>query len=205
MNALIVVDMQRDFMPGGPLGVPEGDTLVPLINQLMEEFPLVVATKDWHPKDHISFAANHPDKEVGELIEVEGAPQVLWPTHCVQDTLGSDFAAGLHTDRIDATFFKGSDREVDSYSAFFDNAKKRDTGLDHYLRKKGVTAVAIVGVATDYCIRDSALDARSLGWNTTLILDGCKPINLNPGDEEEALDQMRTAGVVIATGKEVLR
>jgi len=204
VKALVIVDMQRDFMPGGPLATPKGDELVPLINKLMEAFPVVLATKDWHPKDHVSFADNHPGKKPGETVMAHDIEQILWPTHCVQGTTGADFVEGLNEKKIEAIFEKGVDPEVDSYSTFFDNAKLRDTGLDAYLRKRGVDSVTLVGIATDYCVLFSALDACRLGWDVTVITDATRPINLDEKDEERALDKMQKAGVHLTTSEEVL-
>lgn len=205
MKALVIVDMQKDFMPGGPLATPKGDELVPLINELMEQFPIVVATKDWHPKDHVSFAENHPGKKVGGTVKAHGIEQILWPTHCVQGTEGASFALGLNEGKIEAIFEKGVDPQVDSYSTFFDNAKLRETGLDAYLRKRGVDSVTLVGVATDYCILYSALDALGLGWDVSVITDATRAINLDPGDEAKALEKMRETEVHLLTSKEVLK
>ncbi len=197
MKALIIVDMQNDFMPGGPLPTKGADELVPLINGLMDDYPLVVATKDWHPINHVSFAPNHPGKKVGDLINVEGIEQILWPVHCVQETKGSECVPGLNEEKIDHIFYKGIDQKVDSYSTFFDNAQLRRTGLADYLKKKGVEELAIVGVATDYCVLYSVLDALELGFDVTVIARGCRGINRNPDDEKKAFDTMRKKGAKV--------
>lgn len=188
MRALLIVDMQNDFMPGGELPTPEGDAIIPLINQLMDAFPLVVASKDWHPPNHASFMGSGGQ----------------WPAHCVQGTGGAEFAEGLEAKQIDAVFHKGTDALTDSYSAFFDGGKKRETGLADYLRQKGVDALTIVGVATDYCVLHSALDARSRGFDVTVITDGVKAICLKEGDDERALEEMRGKGIHLKSAQEAL-
>ena len=203
MRALILVDLQNDFLPGGALGVPGGDQVIPVANRLMPEFDLVVATKDWHPEDHGSFAAGHPGREPGEVIELDGLDQILWPVHCVQGSYGSELAASLDVSGITKVFFKGTDPRVDSYSTFFDNAKRRSTGLADYLRDAGVDEVFLLGLATDYCVKYSALDAVGLGFRTYVVEDGCRGVDLRPGDSQRALDEMRDAGVEILHSREV--
>jgi nicotinamidase/pyrazinamidase len=204
MNALILVDIQNDFVPGGALAVPDGDRIVPVVNRLQARFDLVVATRDWHPADHGSFAANHPGHQPGDGIELNGLSQILWPVHCVQGTQGADFAPGLDRARWDRVFVKGTDRAIDSYSGFFDNGHRHATGLGDYLREKSVTDVYVAGLATDYCVKFTALDARQLGFNTHLIEDACRGVNLQPGDVEQAIEEMRAAGVDIITAADVL-
>jgi nicotinamidase/pyrazinamidase len=194
-TALVLVDIQNDFLPGGPLGVPEGDKVVPVANAIEERFDLVVATMDWHPPDHGSFATNHPGQKPGEYIDLGGVRQILWPPHCVQNTRGAEFAPGLETARIRKTFRKGVDPGIDSYSAFFDNGHRKATGLGDYLREQGVDEVFLMGLATDYCVKYSALDAGDLGFRTTLIEDGCRGIELQDGDIARAIGEMREAGV----------
>jgi len=198
MRALILVDLQNDFVPGGALPVPEGGRIVPLINRLQPCFDLVVATQDWHPPDHGSFAANHPGHKPGDLIDLNGLPQILWPAHCVQDTPGADLLPDLDRTRIRRVFRKGTDPGVDSYSGFFDNGRRHATGLDAYLRQQGVRSVAVCGLATDYCVKYTALDAADLGFDTWLIEDACRGVNLQPNDVKQALEEMRRAGVHIA-------
>ncbi len=204
MQALIVVDMQKDFMPGGPLGTPGGDEIIPIINQMMDKFPIVLATNDWHPKGHVSFAASHPGKKVGDRIQVGEIEQILWPVHCVQETEGAEFAKGLHTEKIKEVFYKGTDLRVDSYSTFFDNAHLRKTGLEEYLKKQGIQKIVLVGVATEYCVLFSTWDALALGFEVMVIRDGCKAINLQPEDEKNALEKMKKEGANIVMAKEVL-
>lgn len=204
MNALILVDIQNDFLPGGALAVPDGGTIIPLVNQLMSSVPLVVATQDWHPADHGSFAASHPGQNPFALGELAGLPQVLWPAHCVEGTPGAAFAPTLATWRIDRVFPKGTAREIDSYSGFFDNGHRRATGLGDYLRGRGVAHVFVVGLATDYCVKFTALDARALGLEVTLIEDACRGVNLTPGDVDRAIEEMRAAGVMITQTRALL-
>ena len=204
MNALIIVDMQNDFVEGGALAVPGGKGLVPLINQLQPRFDLVVATQDWHPADHGSFAANHPGRKAFELIDLDGLAQTLWPTHCVQNTPGADFVPSLDRGHWAAVFQKGTDSKVDSYSGLFDNGKRRATGLGGFLKNKGVAQVYVLGLATDYCVKFTALDAAVLGFKTTLIEDASRGVNLNPGDVQAAVDEMRQAGVTIKQAADFL-
>jgi nicotinamidase/pyrazinamidase len=194
MNALILVDLQNDFVPGGALAVPEGDAIVPLINTLQPRFDLVVATQDWHPPDHGSFAANHPGRKVYEVIDLAGLPQVLWPVHCVQGTPGAALVPSLDTSRIARVFRKGTDPAIDSYSGFFDNGHRKATGLGDYLRERRVTGVYVCGLATDYCVKFTALDARQLGFETSFVEDASRGVNIKPGDVARAVEEMRQAG-----------
>jgi nicotinamidase/pyrazinamidase len=197
VNALIIVDLQNDFLPGGALAVPHGDEVVPLANELQRKFELVLATQDWHPRDHGSFAANHPGKKLGKRIILDGIEQILWPVHCVQNTRGAEFASGFDTSRVAHVFHKGSDPMIDSYSTFFDNAHRRHTGLAHYLEKRGINDIYLMGLALDYCVKYSTLDARELGLNAFVIIDGCRGIELEPGDISRALDEMKRAGAIL--------
>ncbi|MGV3530755.1 MAG: bifunctional nicotinamidase/pyrazinamidase [Chthoniobacteraceae bacterium] len=197
MNALILVDIQNDFLPGGALAVPEGDQIVPIVNAIQPRFGQVVATQDWHPVDHGSFAAQHPGRTPGEVIDLHGLPQVLWPVHCVEDTPGADFAPNLERTGWARVFRKGTDAAIDSYSGFFDNGHRKATGLGDYLREQGVTEVYVAGLATDYCVKFTALDARQLGLRTHLIADACRGVELQPGDVARAIEAMRAAGVEI--------
>lgn len=196
-RALIIVDVQNDFCPGGALPVPEGDQVVPIINRVQPAFEVVIATQDWHPAEHVSFACNHPGKKVGEVIEVDGIEQILWPAHCVQNTPGAAFHPGLDTSRVAHIVRKGTDPRVDSYSGFFDNARRRDTGLAELLRRLGVDEVAICGLATDYCVKFTALDAQELGFKTSVIVDACRGVGLEPEDIPQALREMESRGVRI--------
>ncbi|MCB9601536.1 MAG: bifunctional nicotinamidase/pyrazinamidase [Polyangiales bacterium] len=204
MRALILVDLQNDFLPGGALAVAEGDLVVPLANRLQGVADLVVATQDWHPAKHASFASQHAGKSPGEVIELDGLPQVLWPDHCVQLTHGAAFAATLDTKRIAKIFPKGMDPRVDSYSGFFDNGRRHDTGLADYLRLKGVREVIVCGLATDYCVKWTALDAAEQGFETCVVEDACRGVELEEGDVDAALDELDEAGVEILTSDELL-
>jgi nicotinamidase/pyrazinamidase len=197
MNALVIVDVQNDFLPGGALAVPDGDAVVPVANRVSPLFEPVVVTRDWHPPEHVSFAANHPGTKPGDVIEFAGIEQILWPTHCVQHTPGAELAATLDTGRVTREFQKGVDPDVDSYSAFFDNARRRSTGLGEFLREAGVRRVYLLGLATDYCVKFSALDAVDLGFDTFVIEDACRAVDLSPGDSARALDEMRQHGVTV--------
>jgi nicotinamidase/pyrazinamidase len=197
MKALILVDLQNDFLPEGALAVPHGDEVVPLANELQQRFELVLATKDWHPPDHGSFAANHPGKNPGDRIILDGIEQILWPAHCVQNTYGAQFAPTFDTNRVAHVFHKGTDPMIDSYSTFFDNAHRRHTGLAHYLEKRGIQDIYLMGLALDYCVKYSALDTRGLGLNAFVIIDGCRGIELVPGDIDRALAEMKHAGTIV--------
>ena len=205
MNVLILIDLQNDFCPGGALPVPDGDQVIPVVNRLQKRFDLVVATQDWHPADHGSFAANHPGKRPGEVIDLAGLPQILWPVHCVQNTPGAALRADLDQTAIARVFQKGTDPTVDSYSTFFDNAHRKSTGLGEYLKQRGVGDVYLCGLATDYCVKFSALDAVALGFQVYLIADASRGVNLHAGDVEKALAEMRTKGVRVVYSEDLLR
>lgn len=204
MKALLIIDIQNDFLPGGNLAVTEGNEIIPVVNELMSYYDLVVATQDFHPANHGSFAENHPNANTGDTIDLNGLQQILWPTHCVQGTLGSAFASELNTGKIDKIFPKGTDPAIDSYSGFFDNGHLKETGLADYLRKKKITEVHIVGLATDYCVKFTALDAIAEGFKTTLIEDACRGVNLKSDDVLAAVTEMKLAGVTIANSENVL-
>jgi nicotinamidase/pyrazinamidase len=196
-RALILVDLQNDFLPGGALAVPHGDEVLAVANRLAPKFDLVLATQDWHPPDHQSFADNHSDLSPGAEIEVDGLQQILWPRHCVQGTHGAALAEALDQSLISRLFRKGQDRCLDSYSGFFDNGYRHATGLGDHLRLQGVTEVFIVGLATDYCVKHTALDARKLGFATFLVAEGCRAVDLAPGDGQRAVEAMRRGGVSV--------
>lgn len=197
MKTLLLIDIQNDFLPGGALAVPEGDAIIPVVNALIPEFELVVATQDWHPADHKSFAVNHPGRTVYEQIDLAGLPQTLWPAHCVQNTGGALLAPGLDTRRIERVFPKGMNPEVDSYSGFFDNGRRGDTGLSAWLRERSVKALTVAGLATDYCVKFTVLDALREGFAVELRPAACRGVNLRPGDADRAIEEMRAAGAVI--------
>lgn len=197
MKTLILVDIQNDFLPGGALAVPEGDLIVPVVNGLMPEFGLVVATQDWHPADHGSFAASHPGVEVFSQGLLDGLPQTFWPAHCVRNTGGALFAPGLETRRIARVFPKGQDPETDSYSGFHDNGHRASTGMAEWLRAAGVREVWVAGLATDYCVKFTVLDAIREGFHTHLLTSACRGVDLRQGDCQRAVEEMRQAGAVI--------
>lgn len=204
MKALILVDLQNDFLPGGALAVPNGDAVIPLANQLQGAFKLVVATQDWHPANHSSFAANHPGRKPGEVVQLKKRSQLLWPTHCVQNTHGAELAPGLMRNRINKVFKKGIDTDIDSYSGFFDNGHQRATGLGEFLREKKVKDVYVLGLATDYCVNFTALDAVELGFHTHLVEDACRGVNLKPDDVKNAIEAMKKAGVIVVKSEQLL-
>lgn len=204
MKALLLIDIQNDFCPLGALPVAEGDQVVPIANQLMDQFELVVATQDWHPANHGSFAANHPWRKPGQVIELNGLSQILWTIHCVQGSFGAELVAELEADKIDKIFHKGTDPSIDSYSGFFDNGHKKSTGLSDFLKGKGVDEVFIMGLATDYCVKFTVLDALQLGFKTNLIIDGCRGVNLEKGDSEKAVQEMEEKGAKVLQSGEVM-
>ena len=196
-TALILVDIQNDFCPGGALAVPDGDAVIATANAAMAGYDLVVATQDWHPADHGSFANNHPGKKAFYVIELAGLQQVLWPVHCVQGTPGAEFHPGLDLSRVTKIFRKGSDASVDSYSGFFDNGRRHSTGLGEWLQAQGVDAVTICGLATEYCVKATALDAVRLGFRTRFLAAASRGVGLSFDDIPAAIDEMRKAGVEI--------
>lgn len=196
MKTLIITDVQNDFLPGGALGIAGADAIVSVINEMIPQFDHVFATQDWHPPHHVSFASTH-HKKVGEVIEIDGIQQILWPDHCIQNTSGAAFSPHLHSHLIEKVFHKGTDPHIDSYSTFFDNARKRHTGLARHLEKLQIKDLYFVGLATDYCVLYSVLDALELGFNATVVKKACRAINLRPQDEEKALEKMRAQGAKI--------
>ena len=205
MKALVLVDIQNDFLPGGALAVPGGDKIVPVANRLQAAFPLVVATQDWHPANHGSFAANHPGKAVFEQFSLNGLPQTLWPVHCVQETPGAELAPELQRERIAKIFPKGTDAGIDSYSGLFDNGHRKSTGLGEWLRAKGVTEVFVCGLATDYCVKFTALDAAQFGFKTHFIEDASRGVNLQPDDVKNAMAEMNRAGITTVQSTDILK
>jgi nicotinamidase/pyrazinamidase len=195
----LLVDIQNDFCPGGALAVHEGDAIIPLVNHLQPAFFEVVATQDWHPATHGSFASQHPGRAPGERITLFDLPQVLWPNHCVENTWGSEFHPALETARIARVFRKGSNPQVDSYSGFYDTGRRHDTGLAAYLRARDIGALTVVGLATDYCVKWTALDAVAEGFETTVLEPACRGVELLPGDVSRALQELQAAGVRVLT------
>jgi len=201
MRALVLVDLQYDFCPGGALAVPGGDETIAVAQRLMPRFDIVVATQDWHPRDHASFAANHPGTSPGQVVDLDGQRQVLWPVHCVQDTRGAELHDGLDRRRISEVIRKGTDPRIDSYSGFFDNGHQKDTGLAAWLKERGVRQLYVLGLATDYCVKLTVLDASELGFEVWVVEDGCRAVELAPGAGDRAFHAMRAAGAtVIPTG-----
>ncbi|MCX7558121.1 bifunctional nicotinamidase/pyrazinamidase [Sulfitobacter sp. F26204] len=194
MQALIVIDLQNDFCPGGALAVAGGNTIVQGINALMNDFEAVVLTQDWHPAGHSSFASSHEGKAPMDLIDMPYGPQVLWPDHCIQGSMGAKFHTELHQDRADLIIRKGYNPAIDSYSAFFENDHETPTGLEGYLRTRGITGVTMVGLALDFCVHYSAVDAAKLGFNVTVHRDLCRAIDMG-GSLTAATDELQGAGV----------
>mgnify|MGYP006293135403 CR=1 FL=1 len=205
MDALILVDIQKDFLPGGSLEVKEGDRVIPVANALQAYFELVVATQDYHPRDHGSFAANHEEKKPGDYIELNGLEQILWPVHCVQGTEGAEFADDLKMEKVQKVFKKGVDAGIDSYSGFYDNGHKRATGLAEYLREKKVDRVFIVGLAADVCVKFTAMDALNEGFKTVVVSDGTRAVNLQEGDYEKTMKELREKGAEIRESREIMQ
>lgn len=198
MDALLLIDIQNDFCPGGSLAVREGDAVIPIANALARRFALVIATQDFHPREHLSFAINHPGKREYDQIELDGLPQVLWPPHCVQGTPGCALHPALDASRISEVVQKGTDPRIDSYSGFYDNGHRKATGLASCLRTRGVTEIYVLGLATDYCVKWTALDGLRLGFRVHVIEDGCRGVGLAPSDIPNALAELRSAGVQVA-------
>jgi nicotinamidase-related amidase len=196
-RVLLIIDVQNDFCPGGSLAVDGGDEVVPVINGILPLFPRVVATQDWHPADHVSFASSHPGRKPLDVVDAGGIEQVLWPDHCVQGTRGAELHARLSVGRVELVLRKGFRRSLDSYSAFFENDRRTDTGLRFYLKGMKTSEIFICGLATDYCVKASALDARRLGFPVTLVSDACRGVDFPRGSIEESLAEMRKAGVTV--------
>jgi nicotinamidase/pyrazinamidase len=203
-SALLLVDIQNDFLPGGALAVPEGDAVVPIANRLQWLFNTVVASQDWHPPGHLSFASSHAGLKPFDTTTVAGLEQILWPDHCVQDTPGAEFAPDLNTEGLDAVFRKGEDPRYDSYSAFFDNGHQRSSGLADWLHARSISRVYIVGLAADVCVLFTALDAVNEGFDTVVVSDATRGVDLQPGDTKLAFDRMRQQGVSLLTSRAIL-
>lgn len=203
MDALILVDIQPDFLPGGALAVPEGNAIIPVVNQLVTRFDLVVATQDWHPAGHGSFASAHPGKKPFDQIDLNGLPQVLWPDHCVQGTAGAGLSAAVDWNKTAAIFRKGMNPGIDSYSGFYDNGYRQSTGLNGYLKSLGVKRVFVVGLAADYCVYYTAKDALKEGYKTIIIADATRPIDAS--NFEHAKADLRSKGGSIVHSSELLK
>lgn len=203
-EALILVDLQYDFLPTGFLPVPDGDAVIPVANKLIPKFQTVVATQDWHPADHGSFAANHPWRKPGQLIDLHGLEQVLWPIHCVQNSFGAELVAELDQSAITKIFQKGTDPTVDSYSGFFDNGHRNSTGMAEWLKSNGIDTIYVMGLATDYCVKFTVLDGLGEGFNTYWITDASRGVELNPGDIARAFQQGAEKGAHLVEMSEVL-
>jgi nicotinamidase/pyrazinamidase len=203
MKALILIDIQKDFLPGGSLEVKYGDEIIPVANRLQQHFDLVVATQDWHPRNHLSFASNHPGKEPGDHVDLEGIDQILWPDHCVQDTPGAAWPRELHAEKIVSVIRKGTDATIDSYSGFYDNRHQRATGLHDLLRKHGISFLALAGLAADVCVKYTALDALMLGYEVFLVEDATRAV----GGEKalrNSLKEMSKKGARIVTSEKAI-
>lgn len=203
MRALILVDIQNDFCPKGALAVPDGDAVVPVANKLIEQFEMAVATQDWHPPNHKSFASQNDGISIGACFKLNGIDQIAWPDHCIAGSRGAEFRSDLNTEKIGKVIRKGQSPEIDSYSGFFDNDHRTATGLGDYLKSKNVKQVYVLGLATDYCVKFTALDAIKLGFETSLIVDGCRGVDLNPKDVEKAIETMQDAGVTIVSSNQI--
>jgi len=202
-KALIVVDVQNDFLPGGSLPVAKGDEVIPVIDQLLKlPFDIKVATKDWHPSGHVSFASSH-NKKIGEHIQHHHIDQILWPDHCIQGSFGAEFAIGIDWSLIERTFYKGTDKHVDSYSALFDNEHLKSTGLLEYLKRNEIKEIFVAGLSTDYCVKYSVLDALKANFKTHIIVDACRAVNLADSDEALALNDMKRAGAILNYSKQI--
>ncbi len=201
MKALLLIDIQNDFLPNGALAVTDGNEIIPIINGIQQYFDLVVATQDWHPGMHKSFASNHPGKIAFDLIDLNGLEQKLWPDHCVQGTEGAQFSGELSMNKVEAIFRKGTDIEIDSYSGFFDNGHRKSTGLADYLRGRQITQVYLAGLAGDYCVYFSALDAIAEGFETFVMEDAVQSIN--PDDYKKAKQDITEKGGKIINSNDV--
>ncbi len=196
-SALILVDLQNDFCAGGSLAVPDADAVISVANRMMPHFSTVVATRDAHPTNHGSFAANQSGVDVGQVFQLDGLPQIAWPVHCVKDSPGAELHKELNPSRITKTFFKGTDPQIDSYSAFFDNGHRKSTGLAEWLREQKIENLYVMGVATDYCVKFTVLDALKEGFSVWLLEDGSRAVNLHSQDGDQAITEMRAAGATI--------
>jgi len=200
MDALILVDIQNDFLPGGALAVPRGDEIISVANRLQERFGLVVATQDWHPAGHASFASSHVGKKVFEAVIIDGVEQILWPDHCVQGSRGAEFSKAFNTNRVEAIFRKGTDPAIDSYSTFYDNARRKSTGLEGYLKWKKVDRVFLAGLAADFCVSYSIMDALAMGFGAVLIKDATRAISEEGFRTAEKAIVAKGGTIILSTG-----
>jgi len=203
MKALLIIDVQYDFLPGGALAVKEGDQIIPVINELQKKFDFIVATQDWHPSGHGSFAANHQGKNPGDFVQLGNVDQVLWPVHCVQGSPGAEFHQDLDQTKWKRIIQKGTNPYVDSYSGFFDNDRRENTGLSRYLKENGIEEVVVTGLATDYCVKFTVLDAIKEGFEATVLTDATKAVNLSPQDYDAAIKEMVKSGADAKTSREI--
>ncbi len=201
-EALILVDIQNDFLPGGALAVQNGDTIIQVVNELAKSFKHIFATQDWHPANHGSFASNHQGKQIGEFVDLHGVQQILWPAHCIQGTKGAEFSQALQSAYIQKVFVKGTNPKVDSYSGFYDNNKMESTGLLLHLQALNIDTVFMVGLAADYCVKFTVLDALEAGLKTYLFTDATRGVNLSAHDTEQAFAEMESKGAVLIHSKE---
>lgn len=203
MKALLIVDLQNDFCEGGALEVPDGSTIVPVVNQLINSFNAIIQTQDWHPEGHASFASSHKGKEPNDTIEMDYGSQVLWPDHCVQGSIGAEFHPDLNTNKSQVIIRKGFRPQIDSYSAFYENDQKTKTGLTGYLKTRGITDLYTVGLATDFCVKWSVLDGLKEGFNMHIVKDAVKGIDID-GSVESAWDEMKSEGVDVVHSESIL-
>lgn len=202
MKTLVIVDVQNDFMPGGRLAVPEADKIIPVINKLQNHFDLIIATQDWHPQNHTSFASNHPGKQPFEKLIMDGLEETLWPDHCVQGSAGAELTSGMQTNKIAVIFRKGMNPEVDSYSGFYDNHRKISTGLSGYLKEKGISNVYFCGLAADICVYFTIKDALKEGFSARLIENASQP--LDTMNYKKIKEELASRGVRILNSQDII-
>lgn len=200
MKALLMIDIQNDFLPGGSLEVAYGDQIIPVVNSVQELFDVIIATQDWHPREHVSFASNHSGKTPGEIVTAGGIEQILWPDHCIQGTTGADIAQEIRMDKVINVIRKGTDPEIDSYSGFYDNRQHRDTGLHRYLRGLGINFLVLTGLAADVCVKYTALDALKLGYEVFLVEDATRAVGGEVALRKTA-NELRKAGIRVVSSK----